>query len=149
MSQFRRQAAPELFAYSSIGSAAVVSLDAAHIHPPTEAHVSETRTEGGADVDWGDLRPHHFQFDCAARVRLPRNGRPDVLCDAVSVTGRGRFIGSSEDTNAVSFKEGAVIVKVGDRHRCFPFEVFKQNFFLESGEPVATIYEVGYQTPKK
>jgi hypothetical protein len=53
MSQFRPPSAPEIFAYSQIGSAALVSLEAAHIRPPTEAHASETRTEGGASVNWG------------------------------------------------------------------------------------------------
>ena len=154
MSQFRRPPAPEMFAYSQIGSAALVSLDAAHIHPPTEAHVSETRTEGGASVNWGAcLQPHHFNFDEATSVKARLSGSREIACRAVSVFGAGQFQESPQAT-PVEFQNGGIIVEGrdaqgGNRYKLFTFEDFTRRVLLENGEPVQTAYQIDFQTPRK
>ena len=154
MSQFRRPPAPEMFGYTQIGSAAVVSLDAAHIAPPAQAHLSETRTEGGAAVNWGAcLQPHHFNFDEATPVKARLSGSREIACRAVSVLGAGRFQDSPQGTS-VEFQNGGILVEGrdaqgGNRYKLFSFEDFRRRFLLENGEPVETIYQIDYQTPRK
>lgn len=154
MSYFRRQPAPELFAYSQIGSAALVCLDAAHIQPPTEARASDTRTEAGASIDWGAcLHPHHFNFTEATSVKARLSGSREISCRAVSVLGGGRFQ-ESPQASPVEFQNGGVLVEGRDaqganRYKLFTFEDFRRRFLLESGEPIETIYQIDYQTPRK
>jgi hypothetical protein len=154
MSQFRPPSAPEIFAYSQIGSAALVSLEAAHIRPPTEAHASETRTEGGASVNWGaSLHPHHFNFDEATSVKARLSGNREISCRAVSVLGAGQFQESPQAT-PVEFQNGGILVEGrdaqgGNRYKLFTFDDFRRRFLLEDGTPVETIYQIDYQTPRK
>jgi hypothetical protein len=143
-----------MFAYTQIGSAALVSLDAAHIQPPPEAHVSETRTESGAGVNWGAcLQPHHFNFEEATAVKARLTGSREIVCRAVSVLGAGQFQESPHAT-PVEFQNGGILVEGRDaqgvnRYKLFSFEDFRRRFFLEDGAPVETIYQIDYQTPRK
>lgn len=142
-----------MFAYTQIGSAALVSLDAAHIAPPTEAHISETRTEGGADVHWGScLHPHHFNFDEGTSVKARTPSGREITCRAVSVVGKGEFQESPK--TSVEFENGGIIVQGSDGqggtwYKLFDFEEFKNRFLLENGSKIELLLHVGFQTPRK
>jgi hypothetical protein len=143
-----------MFAYTQIGSAALVSLEAAHIHPPAEAHVSETRTESGAGFNWGAcLRPHHFNFKEATSVKARLTGSREIVCRAVSLIAAGRFQ-ESPDATPVEFQNGGIVVEGrdaqgGNRYKYFSFEDFRRRFVLENGAPVETIFQINFQTPTK
>lgn len=153
MSQFCSSTAEECYAYSSIGTATVVSLNADHSHPSAEAHVSETHTESRG-VNWGaSLKPHHFDFDEATSVRARLSDSREIVCRAVSVLGAGRFQESPHAT-PVEFQNGGILVKGrdaqgGNRYKVFSFEEFRRRFFLADGTPVESIYQIDYQTPRK
>jgi hypothetical protein len=100
-------------------------------------------------VHWGDyLRPHHFNFTQASPVCARRDGRPDLVCTAVSVLGAGQFK-ETESSHPVPFTDGAIIVKAGKRVACFTFEEFRQRFRLVDGSEIVSIYQIDFQTPKK
>lgn len=100
-------------------------------------------------LNWGaKLRPHHFHFSDGSRVLLRVEGRPDVLCHAISVLGSGSFL-EHESSEPVDFSNGAIVVKAGERYKLFVFDEFKRRFVFEDGSPIETIYQIDFQTPKK
>jgi hypothetical protein len=116
-------------------------------YPSCEPHSDQESTQ--PSLHWGaHLRPHHFEFSDGSRVLLRIAGRRELLCQAISVLGSGRFL-ESESSHPVEFDNGAIIVKAGERFKLFSFDEFKERFVLENGAPIETIYQIDYQTPKK
>jgi hypothetical protein len=74
--------------------------------------------------------------------------RPDIICHAVSVLGAGRFQ-ESPSSEPVSFNNGGIIVKGGDRYKFLTLETFRRHFVLEDGQAIETVYQIDMQTPKK
>jgi hypothetical protein len=129
-----------------VGNAAV---DTSRSYVDLELGALENEEATKHALNWGDyLRPHHFRFEEASLVRARRDGRADLVCAAVSVLGSGYFR-ETETSQPVKFDDGAVIVKAGQRVVCFPFEEFRERFQLMDGSPLASIYQIDFQTPKK
>ena len=149
MSPVRAQAKPQ-FAYSQLGNAAAAGLDHDQLSQPSLVPSADVHTQSTSGADWGKcpLLPHHFNFAEGTPVRPLLTTRPDVLCYAVSVIGKGSFQ-ERADADPVSFEKGGIIVKGGERHMFVTLEKFQKHFVLANGNSVEELLQIDYQSPKK
>ncbi len=137
------------FAYTELGNAAAAGLDRHYLSRRSLVPTAEPLTETTVGLYWGDpLRPHHFSFDEGTAVRPRLTTPPDILCHAVSVVGAGSFK-ENDGSKPVSFENGGIIVKGGNRYMFFTLEKFQKHFLLANGSAVQNLFEIDYQVPKK
>ena len=149
MTTVRAQAKPE-FAYSQLGNAAAAGLDHDYLSQRSLIPSADVLAQSKTGADWGQcpLLPHHFNFAEGTPVRPRLTTRPDVLCYAVSVIGKGSFK-EKADADPVSFENGGIIVNGGERYKFFTLETFQKHFVLSNGDSIDNLFQVDYQAPKK
>jgi hypothetical protein len=149
MTEFRTQRLSGSFSFSQLGGSAAATLDPAHLSRPSLVSPAEDFAQAATGVHWGDcLRPHHFNFEEGTAVLRKLSTSPNILCHAVSVLGAGHFK-ETDASEPVSFENGGIIVKGGERYKFLTFETFRKHFVLEHGGTIETKFQIDYQTPKK